>query len=259
MITIVHEHINGIPILQVCKEELRNEKLPLVIFSHGFTSAKEHNLHFAYLLAEENMRVILPDAIHHGHRENNISEKNRALSFWEIVINQINELNIIKEAFMMKNLILEDKIAIGGTSMGAIISLGALSQYDWIKAAISYMGTPYYQHFATAQLEQLRSDKHLSNEVNLDDLALKVEQLAIFELTNKLDHVRPTPLFIWHGKKDNVVPFQYSEKLYETLQGKEDWKDNVTFIADEHSDHKVSRKALIESVNWLVNILNKTI
>ncbi|OZM58239.1 hypothetical protein CIB95_01310 [Lottiidibacillus patelloidae] len=256
MITIVHEHINGNPILHVCKEELRNEKLPLVIFSHGFTSAKEHNLHFAYLLAEENMRVILPDAIHHGERENNISEKKRALSFWDIVINQISELYNIKEAYQMKNLILEDKIAIGGTSMGAIISLGALSQYKWIKAAISYMGTPYYQHFATAQLEQLQSDKQLSSEVNMNELALKVEQLAIFELTNKLDHVKPTPLFLWHGKKDNVVPFQYSEKLYETLQQKVDWKDNVTFVADEHSDHKVSRSALIQSINWLVNTLN---
>jgi uncharacterized protein len=255
MITIAQEHINGIPTLHVVKEAIRTEELPLVIFSHGFTSAKEHNLHFAYLLAEENIRVVLPDAIHHGERENNISEKDRALSFWDIVLNQIAELNKIKEAYEEKYKIKNDKIALAGTSMGAIITLGAIGQYNWVSAAISYMGTPYYQHFATTQLQQLQANNQLADGINLQGLQEKIEQLAIFELTSKLDAVKSTPLFIWHGKKDNVVPYQYSEKLYETLKGKEQWRDKVTFVADENSDHKVSRPALLQSVNWLIKKL----
>ena len=36
-----------------CKRGEKEKALPLVFFIHGFTSAKEHNLHFAYLLAEK--------------------------------------------------------------------------------------------------------------------------------------------------------------------------------------------------------------
>jgi uncharacterized protein len=255
MITIVNEKVNDIPTLHVVKEELKNNELPLVIFSHGFTSAKEHNLHFAYLLAEENIRVVLPDASHHGERENNITEKERALSFWDIVINQIHEIKMIKEAYEKKYKIKNDKIALAGTSMGAIITLGAIAQYDWIAAAISYMGTPYYQHFATAQLRHLKEDEKISRDINFASLYDKVEQLAIFELTNKLDSVKCTPLFIWHGKKDNVVPYQYSEQLYNTLRAQDGWRDQITFVADENSDHKVSRPALLESVNWVLKKL----
>lgn len=50
-----------------------NQELPLIIFIHGFQSAKEHNLHYAYLLAEKGC-VLLPDVIHHGERGAGLSD-----------------------------------------------------------------------------------------------------------------------------------------------------------------------------------------
>ena len=41
--------------------------------------------------------------------------------------------------------------------MGGIAALGALTQYKWIKAAVSLMGMPSYEDFSLWQLEQLKS------------------------------------------------------------------------------------------------------
>lgn len=68
MIQIENQTVSGIPFLHIVKEENRHRAVPLVIFIHGFTSAKEHNLHIAYLLAEKGFRAVLPEALHHGER-----------------------------------------------------------------------------------------------------------------------------------------------------------------------------------------------
>ncbi len=53
MILIENMRIDGIPSLHLAQKDSYHDPLPLVIFEHGFTSAKEHNLHYAYLLAEK--------------------------------------------------------------------------------------------------------------------------------------------------------------------------------------------------------------
>src|SRR5699024_2988148 len=102
---------------------------------HGFTSAKEHNLPFAYLLATKGYRVILPDSKHHGEREGNITVEKRELSFWNIVLQNINDLNTLKNALDEMDLILNNRIGIAGTSMGGITAASALTQYDWIQSS----------------------------------------------------------------------------------------------------------------------------
>jgi len=90
MVIIQNEKIAGIPVLHVVKAEKQQEKLPLIMFVHGFTSAKEHNLHFGYLLAEAGYRVVLPDAIYHGEREQSLTNEKLQLAFWNIVVQTIH-------------------------------------------------------------------------------------------------------------------------------------------------------------------------
>jgi len=47
----------GIPLLHVYDNSM-NEQSPIVIFLHGFQSAKEHNLHYAYQLVQKGIRVL---------------------------------------------------------------------------------------------------------------------------------------------------------------------------------------------------------
>src|SRR5699024_10431306 len=116
VICVFQKQINMIPSLFVVDSEITEEALPTLIYFHGFTSAKEHNLPFAYLLAKEGYRVILPDSKLHGERETNISATEKQLSFWDIVLKNVTELKEIKQFLDQEGLLLNNRIGVAGTS-----------------------------------------------------------------------------------------------------------------------------------------------
>ena len=65
---IQREKWGNIPVLHMYNETM-SETTSTVFFLHGHLSAKEHNLHYAYQLVKQGIRVILPDAIYHGERD----------------------------------------------------------------------------------------------------------------------------------------------------------------------------------------------
>ena len=255
MITIQKETIAQVPTLHVVRDDTQMEKnAPVIFFLHGFTSAKEHNLHVAYLLAEKGFRVFLPDALHHGERENGIVDKKRNLAFWEIVLTSIQELNEMKSTLETAHVIDYPKIGVIGTSMGAITMYGALTQYSWIHTAASFMGTAYYESFANG-LVSVVEEKGLTIEQQVKEEMFK--RIKPFDLTAQLSKLDGRPLFIWHGKEDQVVPYPFSEKLYnELLVSYEDQPDKLQFIS-EQTGHKVSRRAVLRSIEWFEKHLGK--
>ncbi|KPC97785.1 esterase [Geobacillus sp. BCO2] len=60
MVIVETERLADVPVLHVVKPEKRDARLPLIFFIHGFTSAKEHNLHFGYLLARQAIALCFP-------------------------------------------------------------------------------------------------------------------------------------------------------------------------------------------------------
>ncbi|TLS37845.1 prolyl oligopeptidase family serine peptidase [Pseudalkalibacillus caeni] len=249
MITIRNEHVKDIPVLHVAKDSIAKESLPLVIFQHGFTSAKEHNLHIAYYLAEEGYRVILPEAKHHGVREGSLSAEQRNFSFWDIVVNSIQELNDLKENFVSRGLADEKRIGMSGTSMGGIITFGALTQYSWINTAVSLMGSPAYSALADAQISKIK-EEGLTIPVAEEELYAKIEGLKPFDLSLHKEKLAGRPLMVWHSKVDQVVPYAPTYSFYEEIKSSYNEQDRLKFIADDFSGHKVSREAVLETVNW---------
>ncbi|MBA2874897.1 alpha/beta fold hydrolase [Thermaerobacillus caldiproteolyticus] len=252
MVIIENEKIAQIPVLHVVKEEKKQEPLPLIIFVHGFTSAKEHNLHFGYLLAEAGYRVILPDVLYHGEREKNLTEKQLQLSFWNIVVRTIAEIEQIKEELNRRHLIEADRIGVAGTSMGGIVTFGALATYSWIKAAVSLMGNPCYEAFFDAQIAMAKKMR-ISIPFTDEQLQKEKERLAKYDLSLHPEKLQGRPLMIWHGVRDQVVPYQYTYEFYEQIkplyQGNE---ERVKGIFDDKAGHKVTREAFLETVKWFV-------
>lgn len=250
MILVENKHINHIPVLHLAKKDLFHEPLPFVIFEHGFTSAKEHNLHYAYLLAEKGFRVVLPEAAHHGERSLNLSTEQLALHFWEIVLQSIGELDMIRQYYHSQQLIDSSRIGLVGTSMGGIITLGSLTQYSWIKAAVSLMGMPSYEKFALWQLDLLKKNgvQLPFKQEEIDELLSKINA---YDLSKKPEKLNGRPLLFWHGKKDPIVPFTYTYDFYEKIKPLyQETPEKLQFIVDEKSGHKVSREGLLKTVEW---------
>ncbi|WP_027408954.1 esterase [Anoxybacteroides tepidamans] len=250
MVIIQNETIANVPVLHVVKEERKNETLPLIMFVHGFTSAKEHNLHFGYLLAEAGYRVILPDALYHGEREQNLTAQQLQLSFWNIVVQTIREIEQIKGELCERNLVEKDRIGIAGTSMGGIVTFGALAVYPWIKAAVSLMGSPRYGAFFDAQVEMAKK-MQLSIPMTAEQLQKERARLTRYDLSLQPEKLQDRPLMMWHGKRDQVVPYQYTYEFYEQIKPLYE-KGRLKFISDNEAGHKVTREAFLETVKWFV-------
>ncbi|WP_062352085.1 esterase [Bacillus kwashiorkori] len=250
MIVIEKKKINDIPLLEIACNDKLQTALPTVFFLHGFTSAKEHNLHYAYLLAEKGFRVILPEAMYHGERNSELSQTDLAIHFWNIVVQFIHDLETIKTNYEEKKLLISGKIGVAGTSMGGITTLGALTQFDWINAAVCLMGSPSYLEFANELIKQVQR-QGISLPYTEEHLKEQVASLRKYDLTIQQEKLANRPLLFWHGKKDSVVPFHYAYDFYEQA------KDNYTvqFIVDAHADHKVTREALLATVDWFQKYL----
>ncbi|RHW34425.1 prolyl oligopeptidase family serine peptidase [Oceanobacillus profundus] len=248
MIGIYTETIQTIPCLVVVDAEKKNEALPVITYFHGFTSAKEHNLPLAYLLAEKGFRVVLPDSMYHGEREPDIPKLKKQVSFWNIVMQNIKELATIKSFFESKGLILEDRFGVAGTSMGGITTSAALSQYSWIKVAAILMGSPKITTYAKTLVESFKKVGDLP--VTEEMIESLYEQLENYDLSKQPKKLNDRPLLFWHGESDSVVPFDHSYTFYDEVQMVYRNKENIKFIKEPNQNHKVSRSAILETVKW---------
>lgn len=253
---IIREEVWGhIPLLHIIEEELNEQEVPVVIFLHGFTSAKEHNLHYAYNLAKEGVRVLLPDAHLHGVRDENLDEIQLSLRFWEIVCTSIEEVGLIREELLKKKLVTTEKIALAGTSMGGITTFGSLKAYDWIHAAAVMMGSPGFVELAEAQMSQFER-RGFKLPVTVEERQQLLDNLAQFDITKNHSLLNKRPLYFWHGKNDTVVPYEPTFAFYQTV--KEDYSDvpeRLFFVSDEEAGHAVSRPGMKGAVHWLASQL----
>lgn len=254
MIVVEKKRVEHIPVLHVVKQKQFSERLPLIVFLHGFTSTKEKNLHIAYLLAERGFRVVMPEAKYHGERSEGLSEMQLGFRFWEIVITSIEELSIIKDEFVLEGLADESRIGVAGTSMGGITTLGSLARYDWIKSAVSFMGNPSFEQFALWQLNEMERRK-MKISLSKAQIAVLLNELKKYDLSLQPEKLNQRPLMFWHGKLDPVVPYEDAYHFYEQIRKSYEGTELLEFITDENAGHTVSNKGVLQAVNWFDNHL----
>lgn len=257
VVRIEKELWNKIPLLHVYKEELKNEQTPVVLFLHGFTSAKEYNLHYAYQLAEKGLRVLLPDAYLHGERQSSLDEVQLSLRFWEVVLSSIEDVKTIREQLVERNLMTDQtKIALAGTSMGGIETLGCLKVYPWIDVAAVLMGSPSYVQLAEAQMAQYEARGFKLPVTELERKQM-LEGLGQFDLTKDPDALNDRPVFFWHGEQDNVVPYEPTFNFYNSIKKSyANHPERFQFKTDKTAGHAVSRKGLIEATDFIADYLS---
>jgi uncharacterized protein len=254
MITVENKDINDIPVLIVVENAKRNEPLPVITYVHGFTSAKEHNLPFAYLMAQKGYRVILPDCLHHGERDGGKTSLEVQLEFWNIVIQNLKEIHEIKTYVERECLLLNDRFGLAGTSMGGITTAAALTQYPWIKSAAILMGSPKAMEMAQYTISQVKA---MNIKLPFTDVELQqqVEQLQEIDLSKQIDKLNNRPLLFWHGDADTVVPFDQSNSFYNEAKRFYSENEKLHYIQEKGRGHKVSRPAILATVDWFEKYL----
>lgn len=244
MVEIHDDLIGGVPALHAVPAGKFDVPLPTIIFFHGYTSSKEIHSYFAYMLAKAGFRTILPEADMHGKRFDG-DLKRRQESFWDILKTNIDELPIYKKYLEDANLIDSGRIGVCGTSMGGFSVLGALARYEWIQAAAAYMGSGYFMDISRTLFPPV-DPTNKEGECKFND---RMSSIADYDITSKLDRISDRPLFVWHGVKDDIVPYAESDRLLKDLR-RLGYDQNLTFIRDEFGIHKVTMDAATAGVTF---------
>lgn len=253
MISIEKNYIGEIPILSVVQADKMKEALKTVVYYHGFNGEKESSLTIAYKIAEKGLRVILPDSKLHGERRQEISQSEMDLAFWEIVLQNIKELDQIKTYLETEKLIASGQLGIGGTSMGGITTYGALTAYNWIKAAVVLMGSPRMTEYANRLIN--RFNEANEKQITKEEADKTLPTLEQFDLSLHKEKLKDRPLLIWHGEQDAIVPLQHSETFYQEIRNEYKTAENVKMIIEKGRSHNISRLSIEETAKWFQKFL----
>ncbi|WP_208558744.1 dienelactone hydrolase family protein [Marinilactibacillus kalidii] len=243
MFQIIQKTIGEIPVLEVVKDEWKNESLPTVIFYHGWTSHKESVLVQGYELAKRGIRAILPEAYMHGERMDNMQQNQDPSLFWKVITQNLKEVSMIRDYYLSENLSQPEKFGISGLSMGGITTSAMLTQFDWIHSAAILMGNPSPVAFS----KWLLTSKWYDGYENVDGLITgeAEKQLNHISLIKQPEKIAGKSVYFWHGTKDELVPFEQTEAFIQGIKD-EPYAKNISFSIGSGHGHKVPYEIAVE-------------
>ena len=244
MLKIYSRIIQDVPTLEVVKEELTDQALPLVIFYHGWRSAKEQVLTQARKLARKNIRVLLPDAINHGQRHADVSSI-PSFTFWNSIQGNISEFSLLREYYQRRDLIKDQKIGVGGYSMGGMTTSALLTRHPEITAAAVIMGTPNLNAYARL----VREDAAKRKMYYPKDLELLTSWIKYYDLNSQPEKIAHRPVLFWHGTSDPRIPYRQSKDFFDRIQG-EDYAQQVAFITGYKAGYLVEPRLMDKIANF---------
>ena len=238
------KYIGDIPILEVTVDRLRNKPLPTIIFYHGWQMTKKLVLTQGRRLAAKGFRVVLPDSKHHGERYQAMSLV-PSLAFWQTIQANLFEFEFIVKHYQKRQLILNDRLGVGGISMGGMTTAALLTHHSEIKTAACVMGTPdllAYQNYLQQAL--IDYDRFVPS-----DYSHLLSWVSYYNLATQPGKLGDRPLFIWHGRQDERVPFESVEQFV-----KNNPQFNLTFSPAE-APHFVDLPVMDEVADFFGNYL----
>ncbi|KRN98306.1 alpha/beta fold hydrolase [Companilactobacillus kimchiensis] len=244
MVKIYQKMIQDVPILEVVSDNLSNEKLPLIVFYHGWRSSKELVLTQARKLAQKNIRVILPDALNHGQRHTDISSI-PSMTFWNSIQGNLAEFSLIKDFYLKNDLIKDNKIGVGGYSMGGMTTGALLTVHPEITAAAIIMGTPNLDAYA----KLVRQDAKRRGIYLPEDMEYLTSWLQHYDLNRHPKAIDHRPVLFWHGTADPRIPYQQSKQFFDRIHS-EKFAEQVAFITGYKAGHLVETRLMDKIANF---------
>ncbi|WP_297076635.1 alpha/beta fold hydrolase [uncultured Enterococcus sp.] len=235
--------IGNIPVLEVVKEQDIYNALPMIVYYHGWQTAKELVLTQGRKLAAVGFRVILPDAMNHGERKTERS-KIPSLTFWQSIHTNLFEFDTIIAYFDKLNLT-TGVYGVGGVSMGGMTTTALLTQHPEIQAAACVMGTPNLNRYK----ERIKKNAVKYGLALPKDYDALLSWTDHYDLAQKPETLAKRPIVFWHGTEDEKIPFEDVEDFIELNA-----QSNITFW-QEQERHLVKTKTMDEITDFFVKHL----
>ncbi|HLQ40076.1 MAG TPA: alpha/beta fold hydrolase [Tetragenococcus sp.] len=214
-ITIRKRKIGTIPLLEVVSIAELHQPLPLIVYYHGWQTAKELVLTQARKLASKGFRVILPDAQNHGERKAAVSQI-PSLTFFQSIQSNLFEFDAIIAFFEQLKLI-NGKIGVGGVSMGGMTTAALLTHHPEIDAAACIMGSPSLLNYRS-MLKQSLQERDLKLPADYDDLT---SWMKYYDLATYYPQLSHQPILFWHGIYDEKIPFKQTDDFVRSYKNEQ--------------------------------------
>lgn len=239
--------IKGIPAI-LFRPKDKDKEIPTVIFYHGWSSNKESQRIRGFLLAALGYQVVIPDAINHGERNplDNYEEENIIRHFWDTVLKNLEEGNIIIDELISKYNTSIDKIGVMGHSMGGITASGVFTHNPKLKTAVVLNGSCSWQDLNN------RFKENFTKEIKGDMSEEIINQL---DPGNNLDLLIDRPILLQNGGSDIVVPPESQEGFYNKIVSLYKDKEKISFLKYKYLNHFVTTNMMEDSIAWLYKYL----
>lgn len=243
--------IEHIPILEIVPKESANQSLPLVIYYHGWQTKKELALTAAKKIAAYNIRVVLPDAMYHGERKVTFPSLIPSFTFWSTIQYNISEFTLIKNFYVRRDLIKDNRLGVGGFSMGGMTTAALLTHFEEIKVAAILMGTTDFNNFISRTVNHLKIHTP-ETPFNIIDLLSWTKK---YDLNRQPEKINQRPLYIWHGTNDEKLPYSTIHQFYldnhKTTYGK-----NMLFETGNDEPHILTIDTMEKTGSFFDTYLN---
>jgi pimeloyl-ACP methyl ester carboxylesterase len=196
----------------------REQKMPTIIYLHGFTGSKENHLNIRLGLADQGFLVVSFDARDHGDRRPlpelwNSCRDNFMETFLEVLFGTVDDTLSLYHHLSSRSEVDPDRIALMGGSMGAMICLMSIPRLPTLRAAVSMAGTMDFMRW------QKETAGHELYRFHRGEISEKTRmRLDEYEAKNHLGSFFPLPLLMVHGAQDELVPPRGQEDLYKQLK-----------------------------------------
>ncbi len=222
---------------------------PAAIIQHGYGADKTDLLPLGEYLAERGFIVLLPDAWGHGERLplhgpsylNTLSPDFIA----ETVIRTVDDVKACLDFLGNRPDVRADAISVGGFSMGAGVALMAGLRDARVAAVVSLAGA------SPQDLLLLR----------LPGLPPPSEELqrwaAEQDLARDLAGFAPRPLLLIHGRHDDMVSPQASQRIYDAaLPLYRDYPERLALKWYDVS-HMITVPMIVDAVDWIAPFFDR--
>jgi dienelactone hydrolase len=222
---------------------------PAAIIQHGYGADKTDLLPLGEYLAERGFVVLLPDAWGHGERMALHGPSYLNTSSADFIVETITRSVVDVQACLgylsARPDVRADAISVGGFSMGAGIALMTGLTDARVAAVVSLAGA------APQDLLSLRLPGMLPPGEELQRWA--AEQ----DLGGALAGFAPRPLLLIHGRQDDMVAPQASQRIYDTaLPFYRDYPERLALKWYDVS-HTITVPMIVDAVDWIAPFFDR--
>lgn len=242
-IIVRKRQIGNIPILEVVEEEKLYEAAPLLIYYHGWQTAKELVLTQGRKLAKQGFRVVLPDAANHGERKTEVSPI-PSLTFWNSIQTNLFEFGYLVDFFENRGVV-TNGVYVGGVSMGGMTTCALMATHPEIKAAACVMGTPNF----LAYRQRISTHAKKAGFFLPNDYIQLTSWIESYDLMTHYSSEDTRPFLFWHGTEDEKIPFEHVEQFVQSHS-----RTNLTLLV-ENERHLVKGNTMEEIESFFMKTL----